>query len=53
MEAASVSFTASAIRAYRSWPIRRRVNQALEKSRAQMKEELEKISGGVKIPGLT
>ena len=29
------------------------VNQAMENSRAVMKVELEKVSGGVKIPGLT
>ncbi|MGI5860422.1 MAG: YbaB/EbfC family nucleoid-associated protein [Myxococcales bacterium] len=29
------------------------VNQALENSRNKMKSELEKISGGVKIPGIT
>ena len=29
------------------------INQAMEKSRAKMKEEMEKVSGGVKIPGLT
>ena len=29
------------------------VNQALENSRNKMKTELEKISGGVKIPGIT
>lgn len=29
------------------------VNQGLESSRKKMKEEFEKISGGVKIPGLT
>ena len=29
------------------------VNQAMENSRSRMKQELEKISGGVKIPGLT
>jgi DNA-binding YbaB/EbfC family protein len=29
------------------------VNQALEASRAKMKQELEKLSGGAKIPGLT
>lgn len=29
------------------------VNQGLENSRTKMKGELEKISGGVKIPGLT
>jgi nucleoid-associated protein EbfC len=29
------------------------INQAMEKSRTKMKEELEKVSGGVKIPGLT
>ena len=29
------------------------VNQGLENSRRKMKEEFEKISGGVKIPGLT
>ena len=28
------------------------INQALEASRAKMKQELEKLSGGVKIPGL-
>jgi DNA-binding YbaB/EbfC family protein len=28
-------------------------NQALEQSRLKMKAELEKISGGVKLPGLT
>jgi len=29
------------------------VNQALENSRNRMKVELEKVSGGVKIPGIT
>ncbi|MBI5548515.1 MAG: YbaB/EbfC family nucleoid-associated protein [Deltaproteobacteria bacterium] len=29
------------------------VNQAMENSRTRMKQELEKVSGGVKIPGLT
>ncbi|MBI5542603.1 MAG: YbaB/EbfC family nucleoid-associated protein [Deltaproteobacteria bacterium] len=29
------------------------VNQAMDNSRTRMKTELEKISGGVKIPGLT
>lgn len=29
------------------------VNQAMENSRTKMKAEFEKISGGVKIPGLT
>jgi DNA-binding YbaB/EbfC family protein len=29
------------------------VNQAMDNSRTKMKEELEKVSGGVKIPGLT
>ncbi|MFN7135486.1 MAG: YbaB/EbfC family nucleoid-associated protein [Myxococcales bacterium] len=29
------------------------VNQALENSRVRMKSEFEKISGGVKIPGIT
>ena len=29
------------------------INQAMENSRTKMKEELEKVSGGVKIPGLT
>lgn len=29
------------------------INQAMENSRAKMKSEFEKISGGVKIPGLT
>lgn len=29
------------------------VNKAMEDSRAKMKTELEKVSGGVKIPGIT
>ncbi|HEY3450116.1 MAG TPA: YbaB/EbfC family nucleoid-associated protein [Myxococcales bacterium] len=29
------------------------INQAMDNSRNKMKEELEKVSGGVKIPGLT
>jgi nucleoid-associated protein EbfC len=29
------------------------INQAMDNSRTKMKEELEKVSGGVKIPGLT
>jgi DNA-binding protein YbaB len=29
------------------------VNQALENSRTRQKAEFEKISGGVKIPGIT